>query len=388
MAAVKPVRFIGKTNRDFVKTLNKRVEGYFKEKGISKHADYRMVIKTFCMLAMYITPFVFILTSVESTWLFYGLEILMGIGMAGVGLSVMHDANHHAYSKNQKINNIISFSLNLVGGSSTNWRIQHNVLHHTYTNVHHHDEDIMPVTNLLRFSPHDELRKPHKYQYLYAWFFYGLMTLMWATTKDFTQLKRYKQKDLLKGQRITYNRALMSIVLTKVVFLSITLGLPMVITDYAWYNVILGWLTMHFVAGLLLALVFQPAHVMEDVDYPLPTEKNEIENFWLVHQLYTTCDFAHGNRILSWYVGGLNYQVEHHLFPNICHIHYRAISKIVKETASEFDLPYHVRKTFTGAIYKHAKMLKKLGTDWKPTPIKLTDSSSTVVKEERIAEPA
>ena len=386
MAAVKPVRFIGKNNRDFVRTVNKRVEAYFKDKGISKHADYRMVIKTICMMAFYITPFVILMTGVEQTWLFYTLEVLMGLGLAGVGLSVMHDANHHAYSKNQKVNNVISFSLNLLGGSSTNWRIQHNVLHHTYTNIHGHDEDIAPVSNLLRFSPHDELRKVHRFQFLYAWFFYGLMTLMWCTTKDIAQLKRYKDKDLLKGQRITYKKALTRIIITKICFLTVTLGLPFAITDYAWYNIVLGWLTMHFVAGFFLAIVFQPAHVMEDIEYPLPTDKNEIENFWLVHQLYTTCDFAHGNRPLSWFVGGLNYQVEHHLFPGICHVHYRALSKIVKQTAHEFDLPYHVRKTFIGAIIKHGAMLKKLGTDWKP--VQAEPIPVAVKVEERVAEPA
>ena len=110
-----------------------------------------------------------------------------------------------------------------------------------------------------------------------------------------------------------------------------------------------------------MAIVFQLAHVVEDVQQPLPTSEGNIENEWAIHQLQTTANFARNNRFINWFVGGLNFQVEHHLFPNICHIHYRKISYIVERTAREYGLPYHLKPSFISAVASHTRMLKVLG---------------------------
>ncbi len=359
--AQKTVKFPRPSAGDFYNTARKRVHDYFKEKGITTHANTSMVLKTIAMLSMYFVPYGLMVSGIfPSYWMVMICWIVMGFGMAGIGLSIMHDANHGAYSKNRNINTIIGQVIWFVGGSSVNWKIQHNVLHHSFTNVDHMDEDLETIP-ILRFTPHKKWMKIHRFQFIYAWFFYGLMTLMWATAKDFNQLNRYKKKDLIKTQKKSYARLFAELVIVKSIYYVLFLVIPLVVLPFAWWQIVLGFLAMHFIAGLILAAIFQPAHVMPDTEFPLPDDQGNMENKWAIHQLMTTVNFAPGSKLFSWYVGGLNYQVEHHLFPNICHIHYKKISKIVKETAEEFNLPYYSKRTFYDALAAHTNFLKQLG---------------------------
>lgn len=354
---------------DFFSTLNQRVNEYFKSNNISRYANLEMKVKTACMFLMYSAPYILILTGVvTNVWLMLGLCIVMGCGLAGIGLSVMHDANHGAYSNKKWVNQLLGYSLNVVGGNAFNWKVQHNVLHHTYTNVHDVDEDISP-RGILRMTPHSDWKGIHKFQHIYAWVVYGLMTFVWVFIKDFVRIIRYQKDGLVKNQKADIRTEWTILIATKVIYLFYILVIPMFIfpigvNGWQWFA---GFFLMHYVAGFILAVIFQPAHVNEDAEYPLPNEEGRLENNWAIHQLYTTSNFAQGNKILSWYVGGLNYQVEHHLFPNICHVHYRSISKIVQQTAQEFGLPYKAEPTFIGALASHGRLLKELGR--KPEPV-------------------
>jgi linoleoyl-CoA desaturase len=358
---LKPLRFSHTIGKDFSSTLNKRVRAYFKENNISKYANTSMVIKTIVLTLVYLIPLILILTGVVSSfWMVFLMYVIMGFGMAGCGLSIMHDANHGAYSKKESVNIWVGRIINLVGGYALNWKIQHNVLHHTYTNVHEYDEDISTI-GIMRFSPDEKWKPIHKYQYLYAWFFYGLMTVMWMTTKDFQQLKRYKDKDLLKNFNQSYKKNMVKLVISKLFYYTLIIALPIIILPISWYWVVLFVFVMHYIAGFILGIVFQPAHVVPETEFVTASDDLTIENNFAIHQMQTTSNFAPKSRIFAWYVGGLNYQVEHHLFPNICHVHYKKLSKIVKETAKEFNVPYNSHKTFLQAIYYHGKMLKQLG---------------------------
>jgi len=354
------VKFTKNDKADFYKELRKRVNSYFKDNNISKYANAAMVIKTIFMVSLYLVPFILMLTVVESSWLVILMWVLMGLGMAGTGFSVMHDANHHAYSKKKWINVLVGKVIWIVGGSDVNWRIQHNVLHHTYTNVVGMDEDI-DIGNLMRFSPGQKLLKAHKYQHLYAWFLYGMMTMMWSTTKDFTQYKRYKEMDLLKTQKVSSRTFLATLIVTKVAYTVLTIGLPLLLNPASWWVIILGYILMHFIAGLILSMVFQPAHVVPTSEYSKVLEDGSIELDWAANQMMNTANFAQKSVLFSWYVGGLNFQIEHHLFPNICHIHYKKISDIVRDTAFEYNLPYYSYNSFYTALKGHAQMLYKLG---------------------------
>lgn len=354
------IKFSDKHNEEFYKVLRNRVMGYFKTSGKSRFGNAHMVIKTIFMFGIYFIPFALLLTVVTNPFLAFGLWCLMGFGMAGIGLSVMHDANHGAYSKNQNVNKWLGYIIHAIGGSDITWRIQHNVLHHTFTNIDGMDEDIDPGKSM-RFSPHAPRLKGHRFQHIYAWFLYGLMTVMWFTNKDIKQVNRYHKMDLLKTQGISYRKALAGIILSKTLYVAGLLGLSLWLSPVSWYFSLIGFFVMHFIAGFWLGIIFQPAHCVPSSNYPRPDASGNIEADWAVSQLYNTANFAPGARFFTWYVGGLNYQVEHHLFPNICHVHYRKISKIVRETAAEYKLPYNSFKTFGMALKEHGKMLYNLG---------------------------
>lgn len=357
-----PVRFQSQGNEaEFQQTLKQRVSQFFDSQGISKHANAAMVTKTVALLLIYFIPYVLIVTGAfTGFWAMYGLWLMMGIGMAGVGFSVMHDANHGAYSSNPNVNKWLGNLIYLLGGNPHNWRIQHNVLHHSFTNIAGMDEDLDSPW-FLRFSPDKPYHKIHRFQYLYAWFLYGLMTLMWSTTKDFRQALRYKEKNLLKTQRTDYKKMVINLIFTKFIYYVFVLGIPLVFSPFAWWQLIIGYISMHLITGFILAIVFQPAHVVPEAEFPHANDQRVVEQNWAVHELLTTANFAPNNKILSWYIGGLNFQIEHHLFPNICHIHYPKLSAIVRQTAEEFGFPYHSMPNFRTAIREHARLLRELG---------------------------
>lgn len=355
------LKFNVKDQPEFFKELHRRVNGYFKERKISKHANTNMKLKTVFMVSSYFVPmFILISGVVTNVWFMYLLWILMGFGMSGIGLSVMHDANHGAYSSNKKVNTALGFLLNFVGGYPANWRIQHNVLHHSYTNVHGYDEDI--DKGIIRFSPNQERKGMFRFQALYAPLLYGLMTIYWFLAKDYVQLYKYNRQDLLKTQNLTFGRAFLGITFHKTWYVLLTIVMPLIVLPFHWSAVILGFVLMHLICGWILAAIFQPAHVVEETQFFKPSDEGNVENNWAIHQLLTTANFANKNKLFTWLVGGLNFQIEHHLFPNICHIHYDKISVIVKETAQEYGIPYHSHDTFYGAVKSHFTLLHELGT--------------------------
>jgi linoleoyl-CoA desaturase len=355
----------GTKERLFYSTLHKRVDEYFKSNNIKKTGNTEMYIKTVFMFALFFVPYSILISNIAMPgWVSILLCVVVGLGTAGIGLSVMHDANHGSYSSIPWLNNLMSRTLNFVGGHYFNWQMQHNVLHHTYTNVDGHDEDIVPPF-FLRFSPHAEWRKIHRGQAYYAWFFYGLLTLSWVTLKDFSQLIRFSKMGLLRQRKEKVGKHLTEMILTKIGYYMLMMVLPLLVTDYAWWQVLIGFFINHFTASLLLSLIFQTAHVMPDAEFPQPDEKGQMEHDWAVHQLYTTCNFAPKSKIFAWYAGGLNRQIEHHLFPSICHVHYEKIAPIVEQTAKEFGYPYNVERTFASAIVSHLKLLNEFGNPHK-----------------------
>jgi linoleoyl-CoA desaturase len=322
-----------------------------------------MVFKTVFMFCLFTIPFVVIVLNIFPGYYNLLMWALMGFGMAGIGLSVMHDGNHGAYSGNSILNKLTGYGLNFVGGYDLCWRIQHNVLHHTYTNIIGMDEDV-DAGIVLRFSDSQPLKAHHKFQHLYAWFLYGLMSISWIMSKDFIQVIKYNRKNLLKSQNITLKRALVNLSLWKLFYFSYIIVLPIFLTDNLGVN-IGGFFLMHFIAGFFLTTVFLCAHIVDKTEFPLPNENGVIDKNWYVHQMETTANFSNTKSFFSWFIGGLNYQIEHHLFPTICHVHYYDLSKIVKSTAKEYNLPYHASNTFYKALthhYHHLKLMGKLAS--------------------------
>lgn len=356
------VKFTRGANPDFIRTLRKRVITYFEENNISTHGNWKMVTKTVVMLSLLFGPWVvMVVGGISSPWAVLGLYAIMAIGKSGVGFSVMHDACHGSYSRYPWVNKVLSYTMNFLGGNARNWKIQHNILHHSFTNVEGMDEDIAPPAWLLRFSPHAKRYWIHRMQHIYGWVLYALETLMWCTTKDFISLAKYRREGLLKKEDGKFGVLITKTFIWKLVYFGYILVIPILTTNVSWWVVILGFVLMHLITGLLIALVFQAAHVMPDMEYPLPDDDGNLENNWAVHQILTTTNFAPKSHVFGWFIGGLNFQIEHHLFPNICHIHYKKISSIVRRTAEEYGIPYHSKKYFVQALADHARMLKLLG---------------------------
>ncbi|UXX79338.1 acyl-CoA desaturase [Reichenbachiella carrageenanivorans] len=354
------VRFNRRHSTDFVNELHNRVNKHFTDNNISKFGNTNMQLKSAFMLAMYFIPFVLLISGVvQSFGVMFILWCWMGLGMCGIGLAVMHDANHGAYSKRKVVNNLMGYLLNVIGSYHVTWKIQHNVLHHSSTNVHEFDEDLN--NQILRFSPNQKRKKINKYQAYYAPFLYGLLSLYKTFSKDFEQISRFNKKKLLKGQGLTLGKAVLQISINKVLYLGVTLALPMIVLNIVWWQVLIGFIAMHLICGLILALIFQSAHVLDNTDFFMADEEGTVDNCWAIHQLNTTANFAKKGKLFSWLIGGLNFQVEHHLFPNICHVHYDAISDIVKKTALDFNLVYNEHRTFFCAIKSHFRFLNKLG---------------------------
>ncbi|NBG66850.1 fatty acid desaturase family protein [Acidiluteibacter ferrifornacis] len=360
---MKPViKYINKDQAKFFSTLRKRVDGYFKENQLSKFGSSRLIWKSMGVFALYFVPYALLLMDFLPLWAMIALSAFMGIGMAGIGMAIMHDGNHGTFSSKGWLNRLMGSSIILVGGHKSNWKIQHNVLHHTYTNVFEVDEDI-DANGLIRMSPHAEYKKMHRFQHIYAFLLYGLMTMFWYTFKDIKQLSDFHKRGLHHGKQMDIKSEIFKLTLGKVIYTAYMLVIPMLVIDSVpWWGVLVGFAIMHFVCGLTLAIIFQLAHLVEHTEQPLPDDSGTIENTWAVHQLMTTANFARKNKILSWYIGGLNYQVEHHIFPNISHIHYPEISKIVQETAKEFGVPYHEYDSFWDAFKSHMRLLKELGS--------------------------
>jgi linoleoyl-CoA desaturase len=343
----------------FFKDLRGRVDNYFETTGQSKFANGAMVFKSIVLIAGYLTGIALQLVLLPSPWLSFTIFAITGFFLAGIGMSVMHDANHGAYSENDAVNRWVGYSLNLVGGMVMNWKMQHNVLHHTYTNIAGLDEDI-DTKLALKLSPHGPTKKAHRYQWFYAFFLYMILTLYWGLLKDLVQFIHYKKAGM--NRQPTWKNVIwfLKTTLVKTLYFTVFIGLPIYLGMPVWQAVV-GFLFMHVVSGWILSVVFQLAHVVPDAYFPQPDEKGFIPYSWAEHQLRTTMNFSTKNKWLSWYVGGLNFQIEHHLFTKICHVHYPAISRIVKATAAEYGVPYYEKATFREALREHIRFLRTQG---------------------------
>jgi len=343
---------------DFIRSLRSEVNQYFKINKIDKKANLNMYIKTIFMMSLYLIPYLLMVFGfANSTTLLILTWLFMGLGMAGIGMCVMHDGNHNSFSNSKHINKMMGFTLQMLGGTYKNWQIQHNKLHHKFTNIINHDPDVKPI-KLLRFSPDSPYKKIYRFQFIYAWFLYGLMTFSFSTIKEFKQLVEWKDSGVILINE--YRQLMLELIGWKLMYYFFILIIPLYTLDITlmqWFGL---FFLMHFVAGFILALIFQTAHIVPDCKHLDLPEKMDV-NSWAINQVLTTSNYAPNSGLFSWFIGGLNYQIEHHLFPGVCHVHYASISEIVKRKTQEYGLPYNCQPTFFSAIFEHAKMLYRLG---------------------------
>ena len=348
------VRFSSREAADFVADLKTEVAKWFEVTGRSDKANGAMVLKTVVILSALIGSYLLLLTNTVSGWGAVGTVVVMGVAMAGTGFSIAHDALHGAYSNKPWVNTMLGGTFDLLGANGYMWQITHNVIHHTYTNIQGVDEDLT-VSPLLRLSPRSEWLGIHRFQQWYAPLAYSMSTLFWALAKDY---KYFMAKDIgpFKEKRHPPG-AIAWLIVSKLAYYGYALVLPLLLIHAAWWKILLGFLAVHMIAGVILGVVFQLAHVVEGTEYPLPDETGNMEHTWAVHEMLTTANFARKSKLICWYVGGLNFQIEHHLFPKVCSIHYPEISDIVKSVADRHRIPYFENQTFWQAVRSHWRML-------------------------------
>jgi linoleoyl-CoA desaturase len=346
-------------NFGFRKELNKRVDAYFKSENIATRDNPAMYLKTVMILGWVAGAWSFTLFGPESMWLKALGCMVLGLGIAAVGFSVGHDANHGGYSRRKWVNTAVGLTYDVIGLSSYLWRFRHNFLHHTFTNVLGHDVEIHG-DGLVRMTPYMERKWFHSFQHILVFPIYAIIPIYWSIADIYIILFKRKYHDHVvptpKPLEMFYFFA------GKVIWVTLLLVTP-ILVGYSPLQAIAGFCITNMTYGVMICIIFMLAHVMEPVEFVEPNpESNQVDDEWAISQVKTTVDFAPKNAFVNWYVGGLNYQVVHHLFPQICHIHYPKIAPILAEVCEEFGVKYNVYTTFGEALVSNFRFLKQMGT--------------------------
>lgn len=337
--------------------LKQRVNDYFAAIQKPSTGNTALLLKGISFFICYILLYIHLVFLTPVWWLALPECVLLGCFTAAIGFNVMHDGAHGSFSKYKLVNKLAGFSLNFLGASAIMWNMKHNIIHHTYTNIDGVDDDI-EAGPFLRFASTQKRLKFHKFQHYYFWFLYTLLHIVWIFVSDF---KKYFHKKIgvVQLRKMTLKEHI-SFWVAKVTYLFMVVALPIYLLGFVKW--LFGFLLVTMVTGFVISIVFQLAHTVEHTNFPLPSENSgKIENEWAIHQVVTTANFATDNKLISWLVGGLNFQIEHHLFPKISHVHYPAISKIIRKTCEEYGIKYMEFPKMRHAIVSHVAYLRRLG---------------------------
>ena len=344
-------------NKPFAATLRSRVNEYFKAHQLSNRGNRKLYIKSITLVITAIGIYTVLLALTLPIWLSCLLCVLLGVNFAAIGFNIMHEGGHQSFSKSTWLNNVSAYTLNMLGGTIYFWKQKHNIDHHTYTNIDGLDHDI--DVKFMRMHAEQPHRWFHRFQFAYWFVLYGISYIAWVLFQDFEKYFSGKM-GRQAARKIMPLREHVIFWATKVGYAAVYFVIPIIAVG--WLPALIGWLIAGVSCGFCLAVVFQLAHVVEATQFPIADEgSGKIEQEWMVHQLSTTANFATRSRTVSWLLGGLNFQVEHHLFPRISHVHYPAINKLVKATCQEFGVTYLEHRTMAGAFLSHLRHIYRLG---------------------------
>jgi linoleoyl-CoA desaturase len=346
----------------FQAEVRRRVAAYFRQTGKSERDHPAMYVKSAVIFVWLVGSWALLVFAAETWWQAITLAVSLAVALAAVGFSIQHDGGHHAYSRRRWVNRLAARCLDLMGASSYLWHWKHEVIHHTYTNVTGVDTDI-EIGSVVRVTPHQKRRWFHRWQHLYLFPLYGITASRWHLYGDF--------KEVITGWMGPHKiprprgRELAIFLGGKLFSILWMLAIPMLF--HPVWQVVCFYMLVTAVMGVAMSIVFQLAHCVSEAEFPVPDpDTARLGESWAVHQVATTVDFARNNWPLSWWVGGLNFQIEHHLFPQVCHVHYPAISRIVEETCREYGVPYRAHPTFFAGLRSHYQWLKRMG---RPDPV-------------------
>jgi linoleoyl-CoA desaturase len=349
------------SNHAFYTSLKASVSKYFTYSKKRRTGNIHLYAKTVILILAAISLYTLLLLVPLAPLPAVVSSLILGFVLACIGFNVMHDANHGSYSSRKWVNNILGLTLNALGGNNFIWKQKHNIVHHTYTNIDGVDDDIAK-SPFIRMCSSQPWIPAHRLQHLYTPFLYAFSSMIWILFQDFEKYFKKKIVDTPLSRMSTADHLIFWT--SKILYLLFYIAIPISLMGFqSW---LLFYLSMNIGLGFTLSIVFQLAHVVEETEFDwVAGDAKQIENEWAIHQVKTTANFSPNRPIISWFVGGLNYQIEHHLFPRISHIHYPALSKIVQAECAAFDLPYNSLPTFQAAVISHFRFIRTLGR--KPT---------------------
>jgi linoleoyl-CoA desaturase len=340
----------------FPKVLRRRLDDFFSDGNISPKADRTMWVKIAVGLGVLTGSWIALYALKPDSWKFVGLYLLNAIAQTFLLLNIAHDSNHNAISSMRSVNKSLNYVFDVCGISSYMWRILHHRGHHSCINLHGED-DALTGRGILRFTPHEPRAPLQRFQHIYALLLYAVFSLDYVFVRDF-ECFFFPSHDYLKNMKHPA-REYVILIAGKAFYLTYMLVLPVVLLGKSPLLVGLAFVLAHLIVGLSVALVFQTTHCVDSTYFPM--NRSEFDN-GIYHIFATTADYATTKPLVGWLTGGLNHHVVHHLCPFVCHTHYASLTRIVKETAEEFGIPYRQHPTMRRAIKHHLLLLKQLGS--------------------------
>jgi linoleoyl-CoA desaturase len=343
----------------FFKSLKEKVDDYFSTTRKDSSGNAKLYLKSILQVSTALGMYVTLVFFTPGVFISLLLCALLGINLALLGFNIMHEGGHQSFSKHKWLNKASAYFLNVLGGNSYFWKIKHNINHHTYTNIEGMDTDI-EVKPFMRLHEEQPRSWYHKFQHIYWIILYGASYFMWIFYNDFQKYFTGRiAPEAGEGKKMDFKEHVIFWV-TKILYAGVYIVIPILMIGVL--KTIIGFAVICFTCGLSISIVFQLAHIVEGTSFPKVNEDTQkIEQEWAIHQINTTADFATKSKLVSWLLGGLNFQVEHHLFPKISHVHYPEIRKMVKETCEEFKVKYLEFPSTMQAIYSHLMHIKRLG---------------------------
>jgi linoleoyl-CoA desaturase len=338
-------------------TLKSRVDECFDESGLARKGDAQLYAKAIFVVLGTIALYVHLVFFTPAWMVALPECVLLGLFITGTGFNVMHDGSHGSFSSHAWMNTLAGGTLECLGGSAYIWRVKHCMIHHSFTNVEGVDDDIN-IGILMRVNRHQRRLWMHRFQHIYCWFLYMMVYVVWVFQVDY---QRYftgrvgpvAMPPMRRGDHVQFWLGKLTNVCLYLVIPIYRLGFAHALTGLA--------ITMA-AAGVALTVVFQLAHTVEGPAFPLPAmPANILPDEFAIHQIATTANFATSNHAVTWLVGGLNFQIEHHLFPRIAHVHYPQISRVVRQVCKERNIAYVEHRTFRKAIAAHVRHLRAMG---------------------------
>lgn len=307
---------------------------------------------------------IFVRPGVAAAFLCLGGIVL---GALLTAFCVQHDANHGSYFRRRRLNHLLGWTADaLLGFSSYAWRVKHNVAHHTYTNIDGFDDDARQVP-LARFAPSQESKPWYRFQHLYIWPMYTLMGLRLQTVGDITVFVRGSVGE--STLRLPRGWHLAGVIVGKAIFVTWAIAIPLLV--YPWWAVLLAYIGFAMITSLIMATTFQLAHCVEEASFMSAEQARASRPIWAVHEVESTVNFCPRNPVLTWALGGLNFQIEHHLFPLLPHTHYPKIAEIVQRNCVKHGIRYSSQPSLRAALRSHTLHLRTMGRLGLPVEIEM-----------------